>query len=117
MVLQLVVSGEVSTTPHLKTGHAMKQIHVPCAWTDPAVRGKQWQRDMRFGKWNVRSLYRAGSLTAAVRELARYKLYLVCVQDVRWDKGGPVSAGDYNFFIEKEMKIMNWEQVFLYTTE
>jgi len=54
---------------------------------------------MRFGKWNVRSLYRAGSLTAAVvRELARYKLYIVGVQDVRWDKGGPVSAGDYTSF-------------------
>jgi hypothetical protein len=29
----------------------------------------------------------AGSLTAAVRELARYKLDLVGVQEVRWDKG------------------------------
>jgi len=38
---------------------------------------------MRFGTLNVRSLYRAGSLTAAVRELARYKLDLVGVQDVR----------------------------------
>jgi len=26
---------------------------------------------MRFGTWNARSLYRAGSLTAAVRELAK----------------------------------------------
>ena len=32
---------------------------------------------MRFGTWNVRSLYRAGSLTAAARELAWYKLDLV----------------------------------------
>ena len=30
-------------------------------------------------------LYRAGSLTAAARELARYKLDLVGVQEVRWD--------------------------------
>jgi hypothetical protein len=42
---------------------------------------------MRCGTWNVRSLYRAGSLTAAVRELARYKLYVMGVQEVRWDKG------------------------------
>ena len=35
---------------------------------------------MIFGTWNVRSLYRAGTLTAAVRELARYKLDLVGVQ-------------------------------------
>ena len=33
--------------------------------------------EVRSGTWNVRSLYRAGSLTAAARELARYKLVLV----------------------------------------
>ena len=43
---------------------------------------------MRFLTWNARSLYRAGSLTAAARELARYKLDLVGLQKVRWDKGG-----------------------------
>jgi hypothetical protein len=35
---------------------------------------------MRFGTWNVRSLYSAGSVTAAAaRELARYKLDLALV--------------------------------------
>jgi hypothetical protein len=38
------------------------------------------------GTWNVRSLYKAGSLTAGARELAN-KLYLVGVREVRWDKG------------------------------
>jgi hypothetical protein len=38
---------------------------------------------MRFGSWNVRSLYRAGSLIAAARELARYKLDLVAVKEGR----------------------------------
>ena len=56
---------------------------------------------MRFGTWNLRSLYRAGSLTAAAREIARYKLDLVDVQEVRWDRGGTVRAGDYNFFYGK----------------
>jgi len=54
-----------------------------------------------LGTWNVRSLYRAGSLTAVTRELAKYKLDLVGVQEVRWDKGGTVRAGDYNFFYGK----------------
>jgi hypothetical protein len=44
--------------------------------------------------WNVRSLYRAGLLKAAARELASCILDLVCVQRVRWDKGGLVRAGD-----------------------
>jgi len=56
---------------------------------------------MRFGIWNVRSLYRAGSFTAAARELARYKLDIVGVQEVRWDREGKVGAGDYNFFYGK----------------
>jgi len=39
------------------------------------------------------------------RELARYILDLVGVHEVRWDKGGAVRAGDFNFFfMEKEIK-------------
>jgi exonuclease III len=45
---------------------------------------------MRFGTWNVGSLYRAGSLTAAARELEKYKLNLVGMQEFRWEKGGTV---------------------------
>jgi len=68
---------------------------------------------MRFGTWNVRSLYRSGSLTTVNRELARYKLDLVGVQEVRWDKEGEVRAGGlYSFSMEKKTKIINWEQNF-----
>ena len=56
---------------------------------------------MILGTWNVRSLYRAGSLKAAAREIARYKLDVVGVQEVRWDKEGTVRAGDYYFFYGK----------------
>jgi exonuclease III len=70
---------------------------------------------MRFGTWNVRSLYRIGSLMAAARELAKYKLDLVDVQEVRWDKGGTVIAGDYNFSMGMELKIISWNRVFCTT--
>jgi len=46
---------------------------------------------MRFGTWIVGSLYRSGSITAAARELARYKLDLVGVKEVKWDKEGTVT--------------------------
>jgi len=59
------------------------------------------QRGMKIGTWNVRSLYRAGSLKVAARELARYELDVVGVQEVRWDKGGTVSAGDWDLFCGK----------------
>jgi exonuclease III len=54
--------------------------------------------DMRFGMWNVRGLYRSGSLKTVSGELAKYKLDLVGVQEVRWDKGGIEPAGNYTFF-------------------
>ena len=37
-------------------------------------------------------------------ELARYKLDVVGVQEVRWDKGDTVREGDCDFFYEKENK-------------
>jgi hypothetical protein len=49
-------------------------------WRDPST-GK---RDMRFGTWNIRSLYRAVSLKTVARELGKYKLDLLGVQEVRW---------------------------------
>jgi hypothetical protein len=38
------------------------------------------------------------------RELARYKLELVIIQDVRWDKRGTVRAEDYTPFYGKRNK-------------
>jgi hypothetical protein len=35
------------------------------------------------------------------RELAKYKLDQVRVQEVRWDKEGTVTAGEYTFFYGK----------------
>jgi exonuclease III len=54
--------------------------------------------DMSFGTWNVRSLYRSGSLKTVARELGKYKLDLVGVHEVRWDKGGSERAEDHTFF-------------------
>jgi hypothetical protein len=42
--------------------------------------------DMRFGTWNVRSMYRAGSLRTVAEETSEYKLDLVGVQEVRWHR-------------------------------
>ena len=41
---------------------------------------KQWKRDMPFGTWKFRSL------RTVAGKLGRYRLDLVVVQEVRWDK-------------------------------
>jgi hypothetical protein len=79
-----------------------KTSKEPRTWTDCLdKRPKLWNTDMRFGTWNVGSLYRAGSLKTVSRELARYKLHLVGVQEVRWEGGGTEPAGEYILFYGK----------------
>jgi hypothetical protein len=64
--------------------------------------------DMRFGTWNIRSLYKAGSVVTVLKELSKYKLDLVGVKEVRWEGGGTERAREYTFFsMEKGMRIMN----------
>jgi hypothetical protein len=52
---------------------------------------------VRFGTWNVRSLYRSGSISTIARKLTRHKLDLGGVQRVKWDTEGPLRAGDFVF--------------------
>ena len=74
---------------------------------------------MRFGTWNVTSLYRTGGVTLVAKELARYRIDFVGVQEVRLDGNGISQIGDYllyygegnnnhqlgtGFFIHKRIK-------------
>jgi hypothetical protein len=75
--------GEVLTTPHHKIGLVGKRIYVPRVWTNLEERHTQWKRDVRFRTWNVKSLYRSGSLSTIASELTRHKLDLEGVQTVK----------------------------------
>jgi exonuclease III len=56
---------------------------------------------MRFGTWNFRSLSSVGAIKSVARELEKYKLDLVGVQEVRWEVEGYQAAGNYTFFYGK----------------
>jgi hypothetical protein len=71
-------------------------------WTDSLdSQPKRRNMDMTFGLWNVRSLYRAGSLMTVLRKLSKYKLDLVGVQEVRWEGGGTEPVGECSCFYRK----------------
>ena len=106
------------TTPRRrKINQVTKYCKKPRNQADPSVRPKQLKRDMRFGTWSVRSLYRPESIMTVVRELARCKLDLVGVQEVRWDKGGTAKGEDYTFHYGKGNKNHQLRTGFLYPTE
>jgi hypothetical protein len=44
-------------------------------------------RHERFEMWNVRSLYRAGSLETLASKMAKFNLDLVAIKYVRWVEG------------------------------
>jgi hypothetical protein len=52
---------------------------------------------MQFGTSNIRSLCRAGLLKTVLRELGKFKLDLVRVQEVRWERDGTERAEDCTF--------------------
>jgi hypothetical protein len=69
--------------------------------------------DMRFGTWNIRSLYRAGTLMTTAKWIPKYKLDLVGVHEVRWDGGGTEPAGEYTFLYGKGNENNDLGTVFL----
>jgi hypothetical protein len=64
----------------------------------------------RFGTCNVRSPYRAGSLTTAASELAKCNLDPVAVQEARLVEGGSQPADNYTFLYRNvnAMPLLLW---------
>jgi hypothetical protein len=71
--------------------------------------------ETRCGTWNTRIPCRLGSLKTVARELARYKLDLVGVQEVSWNSGGKERTED-TFSVEREVKIIR-DTIFFKITE
>jgi hypothetical protein len=70
--------------------------------------------DMRYGTWNMRSLYRAGSLVRVSKELSNYKLGLVGCMRSDERALAPNQQENTHFSAERGMRIMNWAQVFVH---
>jgi hypothetical protein len=56
---------------------------------------------VKFGKWNVKCLYRLGAMKSVVGELEKYVLDLVGVQEVRWEGEEYQRVDNYIYFYGK----------------
>jgi hypothetical protein len=74
------VFGMGLTTPRHKIKFVTKYHKGPRIWTDSLdKRPKLRKMEVQFGVWNVRSLYRAGSLITVAKEVSKCKLDLMGV--------------------------------------
>ncbi|KAJ4445861.1 hypothetical protein ANN_12546 [Periplaneta americana] len=87
--------GEGLTTHHRKKQLVTNPYNKPRNRTDSLARPQQRNKVLRFGTWNVTSLYRTGGVTLVAKELARYRIDFVGVQEVRLDRNGTSQIGDY----------------------
>jgi hypothetical protein len=53
--------------------------------------------EMRFGRWNFRSVYSAGALKTVASELEKYNSDPVAVEEVKWVECNSQPADDYIF--------------------
>jgi hypothetical protein len=83
----------------------MKHFTVPPTLTDPVE--LRTALDMIFETWNVKNLCRRGSLKTVARGLTKYRLDLVGVQGIIWDKEGTEGQRNILFSEEKEIKSTN----------
>jgi hypothetical protein len=89
----------VGLTTHRKNKLVTKIRKKPRTWTNSLdKRPKRKKMDVTLDTWNVRSMYRAGSLRTVAEEVSKYKLDLVRVQHVMWYRHGTEPAGEYTFF-------------------
>lgn len=56
------------------------------------------KNDIRIGSWNVRTLFRAGALKTLTDELARYKMDVTAVQEMRWLGSGHQRHREYDLY-------------------
>jgi hypothetical protein len=63
---------------------------------------------MRFDTWNVRTMYRVGSLRVVAEEISKHKLDLVRLQEDNRDRRGEMNKQANIYFSMKQgIKIMN----------
>jgi hypothetical protein len=74
--------------------------------------GKQRNMDMTLCTWNVRILYRAGSLTTVSKELSKYVIFSGRYKRPDGSELAPNRPANIRFSMARGMKIMDYYRFF-----
>lgn len=53
---------------------------------------------MNFGTWNIRTLYQVGALQATIREVEKYEMNIVALQEMRWPGQGKLKKKNWDIY-------------------
>lgn len=53
---------------------------------------------LSFGTWNIRTLFKPGTAQCLVKEIRRYNLEVVVLQEIRWNEKGILNLKDRTIF-------------------
>jgi exonuclease III len=72
------------------------------------------KKDLRLATWNIRSLYRPGSLRITINELRKYKIAIAAIQETRWNKFTPqaFTSNGYNIYTSNLANIHEYGTAF-----
>jgi len=54
--------------------------------------------ELTFGTWNVRTLYKSDAAQCMIKEVEKYGLGVVDLQEIRWKEAGSIDMGNKTIF-------------------
>ena len=81
------------TTLPSKKQLVQEQTNLPRDRVFGKSTGKR-KKDLLFGTWNVRTLYKSGAVHNIVNEVEKYKIKLTALQEIRWTNTGTININE-----------------------
>jgi exonuclease III len=62
------------------------------------------KKTIRLGTWNVRTMLAPGKMSETAREMRRYKIEILAIQETRWPGKGKIDKMNYTLYYAGEKK-------------
>ena len=65
---------------------------------------RKMKQEAKIGTWNVKSMLKPGKMEEVAREMLRYKIDILALQEIRWKAEGRIDKNNYTFLYGGETK-------------